>query len=203
MSKIPVTIYAEMTPNPAVMKFVANNYLIDPSKQVEFTSAADAKGYSPLAEQLFQFPFVKSVFIASNFVSVTKNEALSWDYVLQDLRDFIRNYIADGNEIVIRIPEPKPVVQKDEAGNEDSSQPIAASEYDTIIENLLEEYVKPAVEGDGGAIEFRHFQDGIVTVLLKGACSGCPSSTATLKHGIENLLKSHLPEVKEVVAEQG
>lgn len=203
MSKIPVTIYAEMTPNPAVMKFVANNYLIDPSKQVEFTSISEAKGYSPLAEQLFQFPFVKSVFIASNFVSVTKNEALSWDYVLQDLRDYIRNYIADGNEIVVRIPEPNEVVQKNENGEESKNASIPASEYDDAIINLLEEHVKPAVEGDGGAIEFRHFQDGIVTVLLKGACSGCPSSTATLKHGIENLLKAHLPEVKEVVAEQG
>lgn len=198
MSKIPVTVYAEMTPNPATMKFVANNYLIDPSKQVEFTSQADAKGFSPLAEELFNFPFVKGVFIASNFVSVTKTEALSWDFVNQELRDFIRNFIADGKEILIRLPEPKAA-----GSSEGSKQKIefASSEYDQQIVQLLDEYVKPAVEGDGGAIEFRNFQDGTVTVLLKGACSGCPSSTATLKNGIEQLLIQHIPQVKEVVAE--
>ena len=198
MSKIPVTVYAEMTPNPATMKFVANNYLIDPSKQVEFTAQADAKGYSPLAEELFNFPFVKGVFIASNFVSITKTEALSWDFVTQDLRDFIRNYVADGKEILIRIPEPKPVSSKSE---NKSVKNYAPSDFDQHIVDLLDEYVKPAVEGDGGAIEFRNYSDGVVTVILKGACSGCPSSTATLKNGIEQLLMQHIPEVKEVVAE--
>lgn len=201
MSRIPVTVYAEMTPNPATMKFVANNYLIDPSKQVEFTSQAEAKGFSPLAEELFNFPFVKGVFIAANFVSITKTEALSWDFVVNDLRDFVRNYIADGKEILIRIPEPKaPVVDESKGA---STKAYSPSEFDSAIQDLLEEYVKPAVESDGGAIEFRSYNDGIVTVLLKGACSGCPSSTATLKGGIESLLKQHIPEVKEVVAEAG
>lgn len=202
MSKIPVTVYAEMTPNPATMKFVANNYLIDPSTSVEFTSQADAKGFSPLADELFSFPFVKGVFIASNFVSVTKNEALSWDFVAQELRDFIRNYIADGKEILIRMPEEKPQAKEEDDKSVDTKA-FTPSEFDEAIKGLLDEYVKPAVEGDGGAIEFRHFNDGIVTVLLKGACSGCPSSTATLKGGIEQLLMQHIPEVKEVVAEEG
>lgn len=202
MSKIPVTVYAEVTPNPATMKFVANNYLIDPSKQVEFTSQADAKGFSPLAEELFNFPFVKGVFIAANFVSVTKTEALSWDFVTTDLRDFIRNHIAEGKEILIQMPQPKPPKNGSGQANSPLSSDATPSEFDEMIEGILEEYVKPAVEGDGGAIEFRHYKDGIVTVLLKGACSGCPSSTATLKGGIEQLLMQHIPEVKEVVAEE-
>ena len=204
MSRIPVTIYAEMTPNPATMKFVANNYLIDPSTQVEFTSMAEAKGYSPLAEALFQFPFVKGVFIAGNFVAISKTEALGWDYVTNDLRDFIRNYVAEGKEILIRMPEKKPVqAESNDSSNKVDLSHYAPSAFDEKIVHLLDEYVKPAVEGDGGAIEFRNFSDGVVTVLLRGACSGCPSSTATLKGGIENLLKQHIPEVKEVVAEAG
>lgn len=200
MSKIPVTIYAEMTPNPATMKYVANNYLLPPDKTVEFLSQSDAKGYSPLAEQLFNFPFVKGVFMAANFITITKTEALSWEYVMQDLRDFIRNYISDGNEILIKFPEPKPVQITESSGE---IKTYAPSEYDDAIRDLLDEYVRPAVEGDGGAIDFVNFNDGVVTVVLRGACSGCPSSTATLKGGIENLLKSHLPEVREVVAEAG
>lgn len=198
MSKIPVTVYAEMTPNPSTMKFVANNYLIDPSSSAEFTSQSETKGYSPLADELFNFPFVKGVFIAANFVSVTKNDALSWDFVTTELRDFIRNYIADGKEILTRLPDPKPVVTEDKTIDTSNYSP---SEFDEAIKGLLDEYVKPAVESDGGAIEFRNFDNGVVTVVLRGACSGCPSSTQTLKGGIEQLLTQHIPEVKEVVAE--
>ncbi|MGV3632094.1 MAG: NifU family protein [Bacteroidota bacterium] len=196
--QVPVTVYAEMTPNPSTMKFVANKYLLVSGESVEFSSAADAKGYSPLAEQLFQFPFVKGVFIAANFVTITKNESLSWDYVTMELREFIKNWIADGKDVLVMMPAPKPV----ETTSEDQKT-YAPSEYDDAIVSLLEEYVKPAVENDGGAIEFRSYEEGVVTVLLRGSCSGCPSSTATLKFGIENLLKSHLPEVKEVIAENG
>lgn len=204
MSKIPVTIYAEVTPNPATMKFVANNYLIDPSTQVDFTSQKEAKGYSPLAEELFNFPFVKGVFIASNFVSVTKTDALSWDFITTELRDFIREHISNGKEILIRMPEAKPVpAEKNSEDKTIDTTNYTPSEFDDAICQLLDEYVRPAVEGDGGAIEFRNFNDGVVTVLLKGACSGCPSSTATLKGGIEQILSQHIPEVKEVVAEEG
>lgn len=187
-----------MTPNPTTMKFVANKYLLLTGESVEFTSIAEAKGYSPLAEQLFQFPFVKGVFIASNFVTITKNETLSWDFVTMELREFIKNWISEGKDILIQMPAPKPVEPKK---NEDPSKVYLPSEYDDAIKALLDEYVRPAVETDGGAIDFRSFENGVVTVLLKGSCSGCPSSTATLKGGIENLLKQHLPEVKEVVAE--
>ncbi|MDX1446252.1 NifU family protein [Lishizhenia sp.] len=195
--KVPITVYAEMTPNPSTMKFVANKYLLITGESVEFTSQAEAKGYSPLAEELFNFPFVTGVFMASNFITITKNEALSWDFVVMELREFIREYLQDGKEVLIMMPQPKAKpVEK-----ENPTKTYAPSEYDDAIVALLDEYVRPAVEGDGGAIEFRNFEDGIVTVLLKGSCAGCPSSTATLKGGIENLLKQHLPEVKEVVAE--
>lgn len=200
MAKIPVTIYAEMTPNPATMKFVANNYLIDPSSSAEFTSQSETKGFSPLADELFNFPFVKGVFIAANFVSVTKNDALSWDFIANELRDFIRNYIADGKEILTRLPEAKPKEEKENSAIDTSN--YGPSEFDDAIRGLLDEYVKPAVEGDGGAIEFRNYENGKVTVILRGACSGCPSSTQTLKGGIEQLLMQHIPEVKEVVAEE-
>lgn len=195
--QVPVNVYAEMTPNPTTMKFVANKYLLLNNESVEFTSAAEAKGYSPLAEQLFQFSFVKGVFIASNFVTVTKNETLSWDFVTMELREFIKSWIADGKDVLIQMPKPKPVEPK----STDPHKVYLPSEYDDAIRSLLDEYVRPAVETDGGAIDFRSFEDGVVTVLLRGSCSGCPSSTATLKGGIENLLKQHLPEVKEVVAE--
>lgn len=196
---IPITVYAEITPNPSTMKFVANKYLLLTGDSAEFTSMEDAKGFSPLAEELFNFPFVKGVFIASNFVTVTKNDALSWDFVTMELRDFIRTYLAEGKEVLIQMPSPKAPVATDDS----PAKEYAPSEYDDAIRGLLDEYVRPAVEGDGGAIEFRNFEDGVVTVVLKGSCSGCPSSTATLKGGIENLLQQHLPEVKEVVAEEG
>ncbi|MFN5415517.1 MAG: NifU family protein [Flavobacteriia bacterium] len=195
--QVPVTIYAEMTPNPSTMKFVANKYLLISGESVEFTSMAEAKGYSPLAEELFKFPFVKGVFMAANFVTVTKNDSLSWDYINMELREFIKNWIADGKDVLIQMPAPKPIEEKETK----ELKNYTPSEFDEAIVALLDEYVRPAVENDGGAIDFRSFEDGVVTVALRGACSGCPSSTATLKGGIENLLKSHLPEVKEVVAE--
>ncbi len=188
-----------MTPNPSTMKFVANKHLLISGESAEFLNQAEAKGYSPLAEELFNFPFVKGVFIAANFVTVTKTETISWDYITMELREFIRNYIADGNELLIKMPEPR----QEEVKEDSPLKNIAPSEYDDAIKDLLDEYVRPAVEGDGGAIDFKGFEDGIVTVVLKGSCSGCPSSTATLKGGIESILKQHLPEVKEVVAENG
>lgn len=198
--QVPVNVYVEMTPNPTTMKFVANKHLLISGESVEFTSGKEAKGFSPLAEELFHFPFVKGVFMASNFITITKNESLSWDFITMELREFIKNWIADGKDILIMMPAPKPVEPK----QEDESKPAKvyeASEYDDAIRDLLDEFVRPAVESDGGAIDFRSFEDGVVTVLLRGACAGCPSSTATLKGGIENLLKQHLPAVTAVVAE--
>lgn len=186
-----------MTPNPASMKFVANKHiLIDAT--VNFFSQAEAKGYSPLAEELFNFPFVKGVFISANFVTITKMETLSWDFVLMDLREFLKEWLTEGKDVLIKMPEPKPV----ENSKADMTKKVyAPSEFDQAIVDLLDEYIRPAVEGDGGAIDFRSYEDGVVTVLLKGSCAGCPSSTATLKGGIEMLLKQYIPEVTSVVAE--
>jgi NFU1 iron-sulfur cluster scaffold homolog, mitochondrial len=195
---VPVTVYAEMTPNPSTMKFVANKYLLITGDSAEFASKADAKGYSPLAEELFNFPFVKNVFLAANFVTVTKTDNVPWDFITMELREFVKNWIAEGKDVLIQMPAPKTSTEEKEG---EPSKVYAPSEYDDAIRSLLDEYVRPAVENDGGAIDFRGYDNGTVTVVLRGSCAGCPSSTATLKGGIENLLKSHLPEVKEVVAE--
>jgi len=194
---VPVTVYAEMTPNPSTMKFVANKYLLITGDSVEFSSKAEAKGFSPLAEELLSFPFVKNVFIAANFVTITKTDNVPWDFINMEIREFIKGFIAEGKDVLIQMPAPKAV----ESTDDQPKKEYAVYEYDDAIRSLLDEYVRPAVENDGGAIDFRGFEDGTVTVVLRGSCAGCPSSTATLKGGIENLLKSHLPEVKEVVAE--
>ncbi|HLV41686.1 MAG TPA: NifU family protein [Brumimicrobium sp.] len=199
MSKIPVTIFAEMTPNPNTMKFVANNYLIDPSATAEFKNQKETKGFSPMADELFNFPFVKEVYFANNFVSITKDDSLAWDYITTELRDYIRNYIADGKQVITKIPEEKPAIEVEDKTIDTSN--YSPSELDDTIKALLDEYVKPIVEGDGGAIEFRNYKDGVVTVVLKGACNGCPSSTVTLKSGIEQILKQHIPEITDVVSE--
>jgi len=195
---VPVTVYAEMTPNPSTMKFVANKYLLITGDSVEFSSKAEAKGFSPMAEELFNFPFVKNVFVAANFVTVTKTDNVPWDFITMELREFVKGWLSEGKDVLIQMPAPKPAI---EATEDQPRKEYAPSEYDDAIRGLLDEYVRPAVENDGGAIEFRGFDNGIVTVVMRGSCAGCPSSTATLKGGIENLLKSHLPEVKEVIAE--
>jgi len=199
MTQIPITVYVEMTPNPNTMKFVVNKYLLISGDSVEFTSQAEAKGYSPLAEELFNFPFVKGVFFAANFVTIAKNDSISWDFVTMELREFVKNWLADGKDVLIQMPAPK--TKEDPTDGSAPLKTFEPSEYDDAIRDLLDEFVRPAVENDGGAIDFVGFEEGIVTVALRGSCSGCPSSTATLKGGIENLLKSHLPEVKGVVAE--
>ena len=186
-----------MTPNPSTMKFVANKYLLITGDSAEFSSKTAAKGYSPMAEELFNFPFVKNVFIAANFVTITKTDNVPWDFITMELREFVKEWVGSGKDVLIQMP-PVNEVSEDETK---PSKVYLPSEYDDAIRNLLDEYVRPAVENDGGAIEFRGFDEGVVTVAMKGSCAGCPSSTATLKGGIENLLKSHLPEVKEVVAE--
>lgn len=198
---VPVTVYAEMTPNPNTMKFVANKYLLITGESVEFTSKAEAKGFSPLAEELFNFPFVKGVFIAANFVTITKTEDMSWDFVQMELREFVKEWLSFAKDVLIKMPDPKPITTTTTEGVNTPKKEYKPSEFDEAIISLLDEYVKPAVENDGGAIVFRNFDDGVVTVLLKGSCAGCPSSTATLKGGIENLLKQHIPEVTSVIAE--
>ena len=206
---IPVTIYSEMTPNPSTMKFVANKYLLPTGASVEFENKAAAKGYSPLAEALFDFPFVSKVFIAVNFITIAKTDNVPWDFITMELREFIREWIAFEKEVLIAMPTQ--IQLEEQVDNSDDSQPTQSSksvsflpsEFDDAIIDLLDQYVRPAVANDGGAIDFLGYEEGKVTVMLKGSCAGCPSSTATLKGGIENLLKQHLPEVLEVVAFNG
>lgn len=196
----PTTLYAELTPNPNTMKFVADRIIFRSTNPVEYKTAADAKGSSALAVELFNFPFVNGVFIAENFITITKTEALSWDLITFELREFIRQALLKTEFVVEEIPERKTEATT-ENGAPKKRKHVEPSDYDDAIRAILNEYIKPAVESDGGAIDFVSFLDGTVTVELRGSCSGCPSSTVTLKNGIEQLLTAELPAVKEVVAE--
>ena len=189
-----ISIYTEMTPNPETMKFVANK-LLYPGKSIDFPDENTA-GPSPLAKELFSFPFIKSVFIASNFVTLTKTpDTDDWQDVIPTIKQFLKDYLENGGPVVI---EEDIIVNKSDASND-----ISADDDDVVkrIKELLENYVKPAVEMDGGAIQFKSYDDGIVNLMLQGSCSGCPSSMITLKAGIEGMMKRMIPEVKEVVAE--
>lgn len=199
---IPVTIYAEMTPNPDVMKFVANK-ILNPGAPVDFSSSDDPSA-APLAEKLLNFPFIENVFISNNYVSVTKNEKIEWDMVVMETREFIRDYIGNGNEIVKESALQPHAIKQDDLKDKKGDQVkynVAETELDEKIIDALNEYIRPAVESDGGSIDFVGFQAGTVKVALRGACSGCPSSTVTLKQGIEGLLTRMFPEVKEVESE--
>lgn len=189
-----ISIYTEMTPNPETMKFVANK-LLYPGKSIDFADEKSAAP-SPLAQQLFTFPFIKSVFIASNFITLTKtNDTEDWQDVIPTIKQFLKEYLE----------ESKPVVNDDEVEvmKQESSNTVHADDDDVVkrIKELLENYVKPAVEMDGGAIQFKSYDNGTVNLAMQGSCSGCPSSTITLKAGIEGMMKRMIPEVKEVVAE--
>jgi NFU1 iron-sulfur cluster scaffold homolog, mitochondrial len=204
--KRPVTMYAESTPNPATMKFVADVMLVIDGNTAEYVNQQEAKGSSSLAEALFNFPFVSGVFIASNFIAISKTDALQWEYVSEELKAFVLDWLQNNEVIIENVPEEREVEVTQEGNKETiSSAPQIVTDADKKIFELLEEFVRPAVESDGGAIDFQSFDEitGTVTVVLKGACSGCPSSTATLKGGIESLLKTHMPEVQEVVALEG
>ena len=186
-----VSIYTEMTPNPETMKFVANK-LLYPGKSIDFPDESTAAP-SPLAKELFAFPFIRSVFIASNFVTLAKTPDTNWDDVIPSIREFLKEYLEEGMAV---INEDQIVVKR-------STDTINAGDEDVVvrIKELLENYVKPAVEMDGGAISFKGFDNGTVKLMLQGSCSGCPSSMITLKSGIEGMMKRMIPEVKEVVAE--
>ena len=192
--KTPITIYAESTPNPAVIKFVANKNLV-PS-MFEFTSIDETKS-SPFAAELFHFPFVKSVFIDKNYVSITKYDIAEWNDITMELREFIRTYIENGKLMVVAdSPEIKQNTEKAKEAHFETLDDISKE-----IINILEEYVKPAVASDGGNIQFDSYNADTknVKVILQGACSGCPSSTFTLKNGIENMLKEMLKGKVETV----
>jgi len=192
--KTAVTVYSESTPNPSVMKFVSNKNLV--SSLFEFTSIDQAKK-SPLASKLFHFPFVKSIFIDKNYISITKYDIASWDDITMEIREFIKSHIEQGKTIV-------DLDSVDLVSNSKEEKKKNFEKLDDIskeIINILEEHVKPAVASDGGNIQFDNYNPETrkVSVILQGACSGCPSSTFTLKNGIENMLKEMLGDKVDIV----
>ncbi|WP_316809870.1 NifU family protein [Pedobacter heparinus] len=179
-----INVYTEQTPNPATMKFMVNKLLINGSEDFATKESAE---HSPFAKELFKFSFVNGVFFASNFVTITKTEGTEWADIEPILKEFVKGAVESEYKI-----------------KEDTSAEAPAfegSDLEIKIQQILHDYVRPAVEQDGGAISYKSFDDGVVTVELRGSCSGCPSSTITLKSGIQNLLQRMVPEVKEVVSE--
>lgn len=191
-----VSVYAEANPNPESMKFVMNVQLLPEGQSVDYPNLESALE-SPLAQELFNFDYVSRVFIASNFVTVTKTAELEWVKLIPELRTFLKSYVEAGGPIFnegFSAAKAAPATAEGEVSEEDA-------EIAKKVTDLLDNYVRPAVEQDGGNITFKSYHDGVVTVYLQGSCSGCPSATVTLKAGIENLLKRMVPQVKEVVAD--
>ncbi|MDP5000310.1 MAG: NifU family protein [Flavobacterium sp.] len=187
--KQPITVYAETTPNPSVLKFVCNKLLTKTAlecKNIDETIA------SPLAKELFKFPFVKEIFIDENYISVTKFAVTEWDEITLELRTFIKEYIENGNTVIDETAIVKTEIHQKQQEAYFDTLDVTSQQ----IINIIEEYVKPAVQSDGGNIMFESFDpiEKRVKVVLQGACSGCPSSTFTLKNGIENMLKDMLKD---------
>lgn len=198
--KIPVTVYAEATPNPTVMKFVSNKKLV--IQTVEFKNIDEAKN-APLAKELFHFPYVKEVFLDENYLSITKFDISEWEEITSELREFVRDYLEQGKEVLTE-DHVAPVAAKN--SSEPMVEKVQLDDTSNEIVAILEEYIKPAVASDGGNIMFESYdpEEKVVKVILQGACSGCPSSTFTLKNGIENMLKEMLQgRVEKVEAING
>lgn len=193
MPPTPAQVYTERTPNPEAMKFVVNRVLLKAgTKEFKFGSEA---AHFPIVQSLFNFPFVRSVFVGGNFITINKTQAADWMEVAPALRNFLLEQFD---------AHPRFVVEAKSNGDSQLPRPSAvepSNEMEEKIVAILDEYIRPAVEGDGGNIAFRGFESGVVRVELQGSCSGCPSSTSTLKAGIEALLKRMLPEVEQVIAE--
>ena len=186
-----VNIYTESNPNPNSLKFVANFMLMPEGISRDYPNVGKTDE-APLAKVLFDtFDYVTGVFYMSNFITDTKKEETEWFEVKAQVQQVIKDFLSDGKSIIT------------EEITDDIDKELTGSDAEAKIKGVLEEYIKPAVEMDGGAIKLSSYKDGVVTVTLQGSCSGCPSSTITLKNGIENLLKRMVPEVKEVVAEEG
>jgi Fe-S cluster biogenesis protein NfuA len=179
-----INVYTETTPNPATMKFIVNKLLINGSADFATKESAEK---SPFAKELYKFSFVNGVFFASNFVTVTKTEGTEWNDIEAIVKEFVKGAV-----------ESELKIQAEEA---EGDVTFEGTDSEVKIQQILHDYVRPAVEQDGGAISYKSFNEGVVTVELRGSCSGCPSSTITLKAGIENLLKRMVPEVTEVVSE--
>ncbi|MDI1356545.1 MAG: NifU family protein [bacterium] len=203
MDEIPYIIYAEETPNPSSIKFVANKLLLVSGASAEYKNPSETTD-APMARALFQFPFVKRIFISSNYITITKQDVVEWEEIRDELRVFITGHLNAGHAIITKLPEQE--VAKDSSFKEtisiNTQHSAPLNDVENKIIEVLEQYIRPAVEQDGGLITFKELKEGVVTVQMRGSCSGCPSSTMTLKAGIEALLKRLLPDdVKEVVSE--
>lgn len=188
----PIEIYLEQTPNPESMKFLVNKILA-PNIVFDSKSTQKEEG-SPLADSLYEkFDWIGGVFITNNFVTISKKTTNDWYEYMNEVKEYLKMYFQNNFEILTKDFLDKQLIEKQEALGDES--------IEGRIKDLLEKYVKPAVESDGGFIEFKSFDNGKVTLAMKGSCSGCPSSQVTLKSGIEGLLKRMVPEVEEVVAE--
>ncbi len=194
-------LYTEQTPNPETLKFVTNRMLYRGT--ADFPEPEIAKEWSPLAAALFELPYVKGVYISNNFVTVTKEPNYEWPDIMLKLKEFIKNYLQQEQAEVIKEGFFEAMAERQARQGAGMEYSEKDAEMVKKIRELLDKYVKPAVEMDGGNIEFKSYKDGVVTVLMQGSCSGCPSSTMTLKAGIEGMLKRMIPEIKEVVAEMG
>jgi Fe-S cluster biogenesis protein NfuA len=197
ITKSPVMLYTEETPNPEALKYVTNRMLY--RGIADFNEKELAAAWSPMANTLMELPYVKSVYFNNNYVTITKEFNYEWAEIMLKLKEFVKNYIENGGAIVLE-------------GFAEYAEKIAAEQNATQfsgedgdiarkIKELIDMYVKPAVEGDGGNIEFKSYEKGKVYVVMQGSCSGCPSSTVTLKSGIEGMLKRMVPEVQEVIQE--
>lgn len=196
----PIMLFTEQTPNPESLKFVTNRMLY--RGKADFRTEELATKWSPLATELFKLPYVKGVYICNNFVTITKEMNYLWEDIMLKSKEFIKNYVTQGNPIISEGFEEAMAKLEEENGvgyqYEGEEIRIVAK-----IKQLLHDHVRPVVEADGGNIEFKAFDKGKVIVMMQGSCSGCPSSTVTLKSGIEGMLKRMVPEVTEVVAEMG
>jgi NFU1 iron-sulfur cluster scaffold homolog, mitochondrial len=182
-----IHIYLESNPNPNSLKFVVNEMLIPEGLSFDFPDV-ESTGSAPLAKELFSYPFVDRVFYMSNFITVTKKENVEWLEIQNTLKQHIKNFLESGRFII-------EVDEKEETPAQEETETVKK------IKTILEEYIRPAVEQDGGAITFHSFREGVVKVRLQGSCSGCPSSMVTLKAGIENLFRRMMPdEVQSVEA---
>ena len=198
-TKTPIMLYTEQTPNPETLKFVTNRMLYNGT--ADFKEKDFANSWSPLASSLFEIAYVKAVYVCNNFVTITKEFNYDWADIMLPLKEMIKTHVEEEKGIINEgFEEAVEAINASKAGQEYTGE---NAELVKKIKELIDTYVKPAVESDGGNIEFRSFDEGVVTVVLQGACSGCPSSTVTLKSGIEGMLKRMVPEVKEVVAEMG
>ena len=199
--KEPIEVYAEATPNPSTMKFGTNKSLTN--TDVEYVNIEEASKSSPLAKALFGFSFVKEVFISENYISITKFDIVEWNDVYSEIRNFISSYLQDNKTIIKELPKSNSTLNKPKEKEDDI---INFEGTSAKIIAILDEYIRPAVASDGGNIAFKSYNEEtkIVKVVLQGACSGCPSSTITLKNGIETMLQEMLPnKISQVVAING